>query len=706
MEFLMRPTLLAFLLLGLSSAAAIGQTSFPMITHVTPTAVQRGQTSEVRVECKSPSSLSGAYKLIFSSPDITAGVISDKKADAASTAAAKDKDTKAEAVPVVPSIAVKITPGSKAALGVHEFRVACAHGLSSLGMLVVVDAPVVLEKPGINLPAKAQPVPLPSVACGRIEVAENVDYFKIHCRAGQVVTLEVQGARLQDKIHDLQKHLDPFIAVLDMDGRELAASDDAYFADPTTSFKAPRDGDYLVLIRDAKFEGDPRWSYALSITDKPYVAQVYPMALNPGREALVEPVGSAKLLKPVWPITPPIRPGVYAIPLTYPGGETNPAPIVVTNLPLISEQEPNDEPAKANRIEIPCGVNGRIGEKRDLDHFVFKAVKGKKIRVEVFARRFGTELRSQLDSQLDILSSAGKVVASNDDVNGKDAAIEFSPTADGEYVVRIRDLNNKGGEGFVYYLEADWIRPSFSLKCDPSKAMMGPGSRAAWYPLLTRTNGFEGPVKIEVKGLPAGVSVNPLTIPANMTTGLLVVSAAPGSKLDASLVEIVGTAEAKDENGQAVTLTRNATPVEEIYLPGGGRGRFDVGMQAVGITTDSDLMEVQVKPNRVTLKPGEEVKIEVNLKRRKDYDKAVTLDVILRHLGIKYADPLPPGVTMVENKSKTLLGTASVGHIVLKAAADAAPCTDVPICVQGFVPINFVVKVGYSSEPIFITVKK
>ena len=63
----------------------------------------------------------------------------------------------------------------------------------------------------------------------------------------------------------------------------------------------------------------------------------------------------------------------------------------------------------------------------------------------------------------------------------------------------------------------------------------------------------------------------------------------------------------------------------------------------------------------------------------------MTLDVLLRHLGRLHGNPLPPGVTMVDGKSKTLLGTGSNGHIVLKADASAAECTDVPVCVQGFV---------------------
>jgi hypothetical protein len=30
----------------------------------------------------------------------------------------------------------------------------------------------------------------------------------------------------------------------------------------------------------------------------------------------------------------------------------------------------------------------------------------------------------------------------------------------------------------------------------------------------------------------------------------------------------------------------------------------------------------------------------------------------------------------------------------------------VPVSVQAYVPINFVVKIGYASEPIYVTVKK
>ncbi len=685
--------LLALLVAVAGSSLAIGQTSFPMITHSTPSAVQRGTTAEVTVSCRT-SSLFGAYKVLVEGEGVTAEIVPAKDA--------KPIDPKASP-PAVASLKLKVTVARDAAPGVREFRIASSLGISSLGQLVVVDMPVVAELPGIDSPTKAQRIPVPAAICGRIEIAENVDYYSFTAKAGQVLTFEAYCARIQDKIHDLQKHADPLLAVFDAEGREVAANDDGYYADPVLTFQAPKEGEYRLAVRDAKYDGDARWSYVVTLTDRPYVKHLFPLGFTRGEGTQVMPVLSDSTLKPVWKFTAGTLLGPQSVVLPE---APNPTPIVVTALPTMLEMEPNDTTSQATRVVVPGGVNGRIGAKRDLDHFVFTARKGQALRLEVFARRFGTPLRSELDSLIDVMTPEGKLLASNDDLNGKDAGLTFTPPADGDYIVRIRDLNNKGGEGFVYFLEIDFARPDFSIKCDPSKAMIGPGSRTAWYVQVVRVSGFSGAVKVDVQGLPPGVSVNPLTIPANMTQGCLVVSAAPDAKLDVAAVNVVGTAEAQDEGGKPVQLVHVATPVEEIYLPGGGRGRFDVKMQAVAVTGPSDLLDVKVKQNRITLKPGEEVKIEVEVVRRPGFDKGMTLDVRLRHLNSVHGDPLPPGVIMVEGKSKTLLGTGSAGHIVLKAAADAPECTDVPICVQGYVPINFVVKIGYASEPIWVTIRK
>ncbi|HYT95430.1 MAG TPA: hypothetical protein VEL76_42315, partial [Gemmataceae bacterium] len=354
----------------------------------------------------------------------------------------------------------------------------------------------------------------------------------------------------------------------------------------------------------------------------------------------------------------------------------------------------------------PCGINGRIGKKRDLDHFVFAAKKGQAIRFETKARRFGTPLCSSLHAVLDVLSTKGAVLVSNDDTHGKEAALVFTPPADGDYVLRVRDLNSKGGDTAIYHIEADHARPDFTLRCDPDKAMIGPGSSTAWYIQVTRLHGFAGPVRVEVKGLPKDVTASPLTILPEMTQGVVVLTAGPNATLAAANVELIGTGVVKDGAGKETTLVRTATPRQEIYLPGGGRGLFDVNLHTVAVTDPSDILKVDVSTKKVSLKPGEEVRIDVTVHRRKDYDKSISLDVMLAHLNSVYGNPLPPGVTVVPGKSKTLLGTTSKGHIVLKAAPNAAPIEDVPISVLCHVSINFVVKVSYSSSPILVSVRK
>jgi hypothetical protein len=624
-----RPLLAASLVVALPLTAA-AQTSFPMITHCTPAAVRRGATAEVEVACQMD--FRGAYKVLFLDPRVSAVVLP------APEPKAKDaKGTTAKTPPAVRTVKLKVTAAPDAPAGVIDFRVATRLGVSSLGQLLICDEPVVAEDEGGRrkaeggpsrsslpsaspLPPFIQPVPVPCVVAGRIEAAENVDWYAVTAKAGTFLTLEVTAARMEDKIHDLQKHLDPLVTVTDASGRELAAADDGAFADPVLGFRVPADGVYRVQVRDAKYDGDPRWAYTLRITDRPVVRHLFPLGLTRGEMVSAEPVLTDPAARPVWPVVGPQPLGIQTIRYKLPDADAWAAlGVVVTDHPTAREQEPNDSPKQATLLPVPGGVNGRIQARRDLDHFRFNGAKGKAVRLEVFARRFGTPLVSPLDAALDVLGPDGKVLASNDDAIGKDPVVTFTPPADGEYVARVRDLNNKGGPGFIYYLEATPARPDFTLKVDPCRAMIGPGSRTAWFVQVARTDGFAGPVKVQVEGLPAGVSVNPLTVPAGMTQGCLVLTADKGAKVAAAAVKVMGTATATDERGKPVALTREATTVEEIYLPGGGRGRFDAGLQAVAVTDPSDLLDVSVSKTEVVLKPGEEVKLDVTVKRRADF---------------------------------------------------------------------------------------
>src|SRR5207245_2958627 len=79
------------------------------------------------------------------------------------------------------------------------------------------------------------------------------------------------------------------------------------------SYTFSKIGDYLVQVRDSKYDGDPRWVYALTVTPTPYVSHVFPMAGNPGTTVKVEPVGSARLLGKQVELTVPKEEGLHAV---------------------------------------------------------------------------------------------------------------------------------------------------------------------------------------------------------------------------------------------------------------------------------------------------------------------------------------------------------------------------------------------------------
>jgi len=87
--------------------------------------------------------------------------------------------------------------------------------------------------------------------------------------------------------------------------------------------------------------------------------------------------------------------------------------------PECLENDPNNEPAAAQRVNLPVIVNGRIDRPGDVDLFYFEGRRRPASRGRVKARR----LDSSLDSALKLTDSAGKQVAFNDDYEDKAAGL-------------------------------------------------------------------------------------------------------------------------------------------------------------------------------------------------------------------------------------------------------------------------------------------
>lgn len=681
------PIVLGFGLLA--STAAVAQTSYPMLTRVEPTAAQRGKTVELTIG--GVSSFEGASQLLCQGPGLSGEVLAVEKSDP--TKGRRGRQPRA-------SVKIRLNVAADAPLGPREIRVGTPQGVSSVGLVMVVNDPVVAEADdkANDQAAQAQAVTLPCVVSGSIGKPEDVDWYSFPVNAGQRLTFSVWANRLQNKIHDLQTHLDPIVSVYDAQGRELAVDDNHDFADPMLSYEFKEAGTAYVQIRDTTYAGNPNWTYVLQATPGPYATSAFPMAVNPGAKATLHAQGfNFDTKQPIALDVPKeAAPGPWLTALPTAEGATLALALVVTKLPIVAETDDTPEAtAKAQKIALPASVSGRLGEANDSDTFQFEAKKGTVYAFEVISRRAG----AATDPVLKVVNDKDAVQAQADDTFGKDPRLEWTAPADGVFGLKVNDLHSRGGEGFGYVLEAEVAEPDLLVTCDPDKINVGPGGRVPVFVQVTRRTGFTGPVALQWNGLPAGVSSSPLTIPANMTQGMMVVSAAPDAKHAAALIGL--TAQGETPKGP---LVRTVSPKQEIYIPGGGRGMWPVETLALGVTDPSDIT-VEAKPTAITLAPGSTVAIDVTVTRDSDYKQGVNLAVVLQHLGGVHATPLPPGVVVKEAGSKTLLGPAeTVGKIILEAKPDAPPSNQVPICVMGHVSINFVVKTAYASQPILITV--
>ncbi len=374
-------------------------------------------------------------------------------------------------------------------------------------------------------------------------------------------------------------------------------------------------------------------------------------------------------------------------------------PLVVTTLPVSAET--GDTPAAGDpsqAAKLPLALCGRLGDPGDVDGYRFEGRKGVIYSIETVARRAGSEC----DPVVRVLDGNGSIVTEADDTRGlgKDARIEWKAPADGGYVLQVSDLHDRGGVAFGYVLLVEAGRPDFTLTCDPDLINVGPAGRVPVFVRLTRHNGFDGAVSLGWKGLPEGVTASPLTIGPAMIEGVIVVSAAAGTKHAAALVNLEAKAQASSG-----PIVRQAKPLEEIYLPGGGRGHFPVETLALAVTDPSDVA-VEVTPREIVLAAGGSATLDVTVTRHSRYDQGVNLAIVLQHLGGVHGNPLPPGVTVKEAGGKTLLGPKETkGKIILQATPTAAACEKVPIAVMGHVSINFVVKTAYASAPVLVTVR-
>ena len=188
------------------------------------------------------------------------------------------------------------------------------------------------------------------------------------------------------------------------------------------------------------------------------------------------------------------------------------AVIEVDDLPGAPESEPNDDPTRASPLSVPGVGDGRIGRAGDVDVWAVPFEKGRTYVLDVRAARLG----SNLDAVLSLTGPDGKEVARAEGVaaRGGDPSLTFRAPAEGTFLARVGDrFRSRGGSAWGYRLRvAEAPAADYRLSLAADTLSVPRGGAAKLKVEAERLGGFEGPIALEVEGLPEGVSVGKAVI--------------------------------------------------------------------------------------------------------------------------------------------------------------------------------------------------
>jgi WD40 repeat protein len=142
---------------------------------------------------------------------------------------------------------------------------------------------------------------------------------------------------------------------------------------------------------------------------------------------------------------------------------------------------------------------------------------------------------------------------------GSDSKLMFTAPAEGDYLVRVSDVRGQGGDRFAYRLIVRDPAPAFSVSLAGANPTVAAGSGQELVLNAERFDGFDGPITVEIAGLPPGFSVSsPVVIEAGHIQAKAVLSVAADApaptdeNATASTIkataEIAGAAVSKDVN--------------------------------------------------------------------------------------------------------------------------------------------------------------
>ena len=442
-----------------------------------------------------------------------------------------------------------VKPANDVPTGVYPIRVRTADGLSNMLMLAVHDLPRVIEIEPNDRLDQAQRIYWPCMITGALggrgapHPSKDVDVYKFTVKAGQRLTF-VSETRRVGLAPDLALRL------RDAKGRELAFCDDSpgLGVEPRIDHMFKEAGNYTVEVHFSHFSYSGRnHNYLLKIGAFDYARSVFPLGGKRGDPVsltIFDRDGQPSAIKTRVPADPHAEDWLLSLP-NFPA--SLPWRMAVGDLPEMMEEADRTGP---QAIAWPATVNGRIAKADEVDRYRLQVKPGQKIRIAADAFYHG----SHLDGVLRVYDPAGKMLAFNDNRNGRmncDPLVDLTiPDGVNEVIATLEDGFGRGGADFGYRMTIEPGGPDFELFTGPERTRTNwPENDAVNLPvgqpvkLAVRVvrRGYEGAIQLKAVETPTGVIVSPAVIPEKGTSSEITFTAsaqAPASLFEIGLVGV------------------------------------------------------------------------------------------------------------------------------------------------------------------------
>ena len=452
-----------------------------------------------------------------------------------------------------------VTIAADAPTGVHDARVLSRLGISAARAFSVGRLPEVTRGLPNNSVETAMAMKLNSV-CNAMTSKRLVDFYSFQGAKGKRVVVDCAATGIDSK-------LTPVVIIADTQGRDLLVNRTG----GALEFTPPADSTYLIKLHSLTFQGGVQHFYRLALQE---VA---------GNGTVPRQPATATVSSMSWP------------------------PEGLAAAAKANEAEPNNQPAQAQKMTLPCDIAGSFFPAADVDTFEFSAKKGETWWVEVASERLGLptdpfvlvqrvtkigdkETLKDVAELYDIPSpmKPGTYVPASSyngppyDAGSPDVLGKVEIKEDGVYRLQVRDLfgGTRSDASNVYRLIIRQAAPDFKLVAwaahisvrqndfgTISKPIaLRAGATMAFEVVVVRRDGFDGDIDLAMEGLPQGVTASGLKIPAGKVQGMIFITAAENAKPAFAIAKMFGRATI---NGASVTrpclLASMEWPV--VYAP-------------------------------------------------------------------------------------------------------------------------------------------